>query len=259
MLKYTDNTCVIAYETRGNPEGQAVLWAHGWGQSHGAFLPLAQSFGSSGFHTLVDFPGFGLSPLPDGPWGTEEYADALARFLKSTIKKPVVLVGHSFGCRVGLRLAAKYPDLVAGLFLIAAAGLKPKRSVFKTVYLATRIFIFKALKKLVPFGLSQEKLYTMFGSADYRNAGGLRPIFVKVVNEDLSDTARAVKCPVVLVYGARDTETPIDIGQRFHAFIKNSELIALENLDHYSVLGEGRHQVAPLLKRFLEKCGNGHV
>jgi hypothetical protein len=37
---------------------------------------------------------------------------------------------------------------------------------------------------------------------------------VKTVNENLSEVAATITCPVVLFYGTDDTETPPDIGQR---------------------------------------------
>src|SRR5258707_1267413 len=58
-----------------------LIWAHGWGHTHQALLPLAQAMRSAADSWLVDLPGFGASPLPPGPWGTENYADAMAEWL----------------------------------------------------------------------------------------------------------------------------------------------------------------------------------
>lgn len=267
VQRYTDPNADTKYEIayisagRANSEGRYphIVWAHGWGQSHAAFLPLMQPFETQAAHTLLDLPGFGASPVPGTVWGTADYADAAASFIRAVIGGPVIWVGHSFGCRVGLQLAARHPDLVQGLFLIAAAGLKPKRPIFKTAYIKARIFLFKTLKRLIPLGLNEQALYRFFGSPDYRNASALRPIFVKVVNEDLTDTARCVSCPTTLIYGTLDTETPLEIGQRLNRLIQGSELVALDGLDHYSILGEGRHRVAPAFKSFLEKLGQIHA
>lgn len=254
MQKFRHSTVEIAYETLGPPEGKPVIWAHGWGQSHAAFLPLAASLEKSARHVLIDFPGFGQSPAPLEIWGTEAYADAMARFIKSLGNQPVLWIGHSFGCRVGLRLAAQYPELTSGLFLIAAAGLKRYRPWHgKYWYLKARMYLYKFLNKLIPLRLvDQQWLYSKFGSADYRNAGAMRGIFVKTVNEDLTATARAVQCPVQLAYGSMDTETPPAMGKRFEKLIGQAELIILNGLDHYTILGEGRHQVAAALKKFME-------
>jgi pimeloyl-ACP methyl ester carboxylesterase len=257
LRHYSDQNTQIAYKVLGQEKGPVTVWAHGWGQDHSSFLPFAQSLEKQGHHILVDFPGFGKSPPPAGIWGTEQYADAMANFIRQGTIGPVIWVGHSFGCRVGVRLAAKYPELVAGLFLIAAAGIPRKRSLHKKLYLKARIALFKFMKKLIPYGLNEDKLYKIFGSSDYRNAGPLRQLFVKVVNEDLGNLAIKIKCPVVLAYGTMDTETPLEIGQRYHRLIKGSEMLRFEGLDHYTILTSGRHQVAPYLKRFIK--ANGHV
>ncbi len=241
----------IAFETLGETSGKTpVLWAHGWGQSRKAFLPLAQSFAQNR-NILVDLPGFGDTPPPPENWGTAEYADALAVFIQEQTDKPVWWIGHSFGCRVGIQIAGRHPDLVRGLFLISAAGLQRKRPPHKKLYLKARIALYKFLKKMIPFGVSEDWLKTKFGSADYRNASTLRGVFVKVVNEDLSAQATQIRCPVMLVYGENDTETPPEMGTRLKNLIPGAELIVLPEQDHYTVLAQGRHQVAPLLKKFI--------
>ena len=230
------------------------VWAHGWGQNHEAFLPLMKSFESRGAHHLIDFPGFGQSTEPKEAWGTEDYADDIANWLRENYLGSVIWIGHSFGCRVGLQLATRHPDLVDGLFLIAAAGLKRQRSSAENLRIKIRTSLYKFCKKLIPFGLSQEWLIHKFGASDYKNATGImRQIFVRVVNEDLSQIAKDVQCPVTLIYGEEDTETPPEIGARFERMISDSKLYTLTGQDHYSVLLDGRHQVAHYLSQFLER------
>lgn len=240
------------YQKLGSTDGPLVLWGHGWGQSHACFLPLAGSLEKSARHILIDFPGFGKSSLPPEDWGTENYADVIASWIKKEKLGPAIWVGHSFGGRVGIQLAAKYPELVKGAFLISAAGLKPQRPLHKKLYFKVRVALFKTLKKLIPLGLNENWLRSKFGSADYRSAGPLRSIFIRVVNEDLSAQARKITCPVKLLYGTQDTETPPDIGERLTNLIKHSQMVHLEGQDHYSVLSNGRHQVAPHLKQFIK-------
>ena len=80
----------------------------------------------------------------------------------------------------------------------------------------------------------------------------MRPIFTRVVGEDLSEQAKAVQCATLLIYGTADTETPPEIGERFKTLIPNSELVLLSGFNHLSVLSEGRHQVALRIRKFLE-------
>ena len=229
------------------------VWAHGWGQNRAALKPLAQSLFTTGTHDFVDFPGFGNSPKPDTAWTTADYADFMARWLAhNATGRPVVWIGHSFGCRVGIQLAARHPGLIDRMMLVAGAGLPRHRSSLEQAKLKGRIYSYKALKRLAPLaGISQDQLRDRFGSADYKAAGAMRDILIKVVNEDLSDVAQKITCPVYLVYGSRDTETPPEIGERLARLIPASELAILDGLDHYSVLGDGRHQVAKRLKTLL--------
>jgi pimeloyl-ACP methyl ester carboxylesterase len=229
-----------------------MFWGHGWGHSLENLLPLAQSLENSGHHWVIDFPGFGKSPPPPGDWGTAEYADALAEFIKSKTDQKIIWIGHSFGCRVGLQLAARHPELIDGLFLIAAAGLPRIKNPIKKLYFKGRIRLYKLLKKLIPFGLPEQWLLKTFASRDYLNSGPLRTILIKTVNENLSDIAAQVRCPVTFIYGSNDTETPPNIGERFCKIIPNAELIVLDGYDHYTILTEARHQVAHRLHSFIK-------
>ncbi len=246
----------IGAQNKPGSNKHVIIWAHGWGQSGEAFTPLATALKHLGHHILLDLPGFGDTSPPPAHWGTADYADFAATFIKEhTSGAPVIWIGHSFGCRVGLQLAARHPKLVSALCIIAGAGLKRKRPLYKRLEHKIRVLTFKALKKLIPLGLvNEENLRKRFGSSDYASAGAaLRSIFVRVVNEDLSTQALQVNCPTLLIYGTKDSETPPEIGERLHTMIKNSEMVHLEGQDHYSVLNTGRHQVAGLLKRFIEK------
>ena len=215
-------------------------------------MHLAQSLERHGHHNLLDFPGFGLSPKPNANWGTEDYADAIAAHLRSQNSPPIIWVGHSFGGRVGLQLAARHPDLIKALVLIAGAGLKRKRSFIQNIKIKTRVGFYKFLKKLIPLGLSQSWLQGKFGSRDYQNAGAMRDIFLKVIQEDLSPIASTVTCPTLLIYGQGDTETPPEFGERYARILKNAELHILDGQDHYTVLSSGRHRVAALMDQFIQ-------
>ena len=230
-----------------------LVWAHGWGHTHAALLPLAESMRRAGQSVLVDFPGFGESPLPPTAWGTADYADAVAEWLGGLAPARCIWIGHSFGSRVGLRLAARHPEAVAGLFLVAAAGLPRQRSAMARARLNARRWSFRLMRSLTPEGPARDRLRDRFGSADYRQAGALRPILIKTVGEDLSESARAVRCPAVLVYGDQDRETPPELGVRFKNLIPESQLYVLRGFDHWNVLTEGRHQLLQRLGEFVER------
>ncbi|MGE5268058.1 MAG: alpha/beta fold hydrolase [Thiohalocapsa sp.] len=165
-----------------------------------------------------------------------------------------IWVAHSFGCRVGLQLAGRHPEALSGLFLVAAPGLPPQRSLPARTRLLARRWAFRLARQLVSEGPARERLRDRFGSADYREASPLmRQVLVKAVNEDLSAPARAIRVPVVLIYGDQDRDTPPDIGMRLERLIPNARLVILRGFGHLDILTDGHHQLVQRLGEFLEQ------
>lgn len=232
-----------------------LIWLHGWGQTHKSLLPLAGLFKRSFKNTLYDLPGFGASKMLKAGAGTEDYAKVLIRELEKNSDRPVVLVGHSFGCRVAIRLAAARPGLVRGMVLIAAAGLPRRRSFgfrVKGFFLKILGKSAGATDKLFKTSL-KPKYRRRFGSRDYREAGELLPTFIKTVNEDLTETAHKVACPVILLFGSNDLETPPALGLRFRTLIHHADLKILKGFDHLGILTAGQHQCQHHMVKFLQE------
>lgn len=188
--------------------------------------------------------------------GTADYAAHLGAVLEGPDGKDDaarVIVGHSFGCRVAIRFACRWPDRVDALVLIAAAGLKRKRS----LRFRLRAMLLRWLGKFygvidAVFRTDTKAAYReKFGSTDYKNAGELRATFVTTINEDLSELAGQLRCPVLLIYGSDDSETPVELGERYERLIPNATLKVLDHFAHLDILGAGRQQMATLIRRFL--------
>jgi len=199
-------------ETWGNGP-PAVLALHGWRRSHADFA-AALGPGSPGDPppTMApDLPGFGATPEPPGPWGSPDYADAVAALLRSADGPdgPVVVVGHSLGGRIAVRLAAAHPDLVGALVLTGAplvrvGGRRRPPVAYRLARAMHRVH-------LVGEG-RMEKARRRHGSADYRAAEGvMRDVLVRLVNETYDDALGVLadrRCPVELVWGDDDAEAP---------------------------------------------------
>jgi pimeloyl-ACP methyl ester carboxylesterase len=93
-----------------------------------------------------------------------------------------------------------------------------------------------------------------FGSADYRAAGALRPVFVRVVNEDLTESAQAATCRALLVWGDDDRETPLWLAYRYQQLLggaPRATLVVLPHKDHHLYAGTGAHLCAFAIRRWL--------
>lgn len=257
VQKFISHNATFAYTTGGKEDDTSlpvIVWAHGWGLSHKNFKPLISSLEQHAKHIALDFPGFGEAPEPPEEWDTSQHADAIAAWMKETNMPPVIWVGHSYGCRIGTQLAARHSECVRGMVYIAGAGLKKHRPLCHRLYLYLRVHLFKILRHLVPEGSLKQKIIKFFGSADYNHTSGvMRKLFVRVVNEDLVEEAKQITCPVALIYGTEDTETPPSIGKKYDRLIENSQLHLLNGQDHYSVLQSGRHQVIKIISEFLKE------
>lgn len=219
-------------------EGQAVVLLHGWGQNM-QMMQAIQNHLAKDFKVFnLDFPGFGQSSMPLTAWGVFDYAEFIHELLKANHVENPILIGHSFGCRVAICYASKYP--VKKMVLTGAAGLRSTPT--RAQELKSKSY--KIGKKLVQMTGSktlEESLKNHFGSEDYKNTSGiLREIFVKVVNEDLIDYLDKFDCPVLLVWGDKDEATPLWMGKVMEEKMKNAGLAIFEGDDHYAYF----HQAA---------------
>jgi pimeloyl-ACP methyl ester carboxylesterase len=244
--------------------GPTLVLLHGWGRSLETVRQLGELLAQGCRVVLVDLPGFGRSPLPfpasndGGGWGTLEYSERVKQFLDQAGITECILLGHSFGGRLSVRLAATYPDLVKGLILVGSAGLKPKRPLKDEI----RVRWIRALTKTAKAidGMTGTRLFAhflapRFGSRDYAAAGDLRKSLVKTVNEDLSEQASTIKAPTLLLWGANDCETPVDIAHGYHQLITDSQLHIFPNKGHEPFADVGSHLLTQYITQFLSSRG----
>lgn len=233
---------------RADPE---ILALHGWGRTHRDFDTVLAGLDA----VALDLPGFGSSPEPPEVWGAEAYAEAVVEVARSFARPPVV-VGHSFGGRVAVSLAAKHPSEVRSLVLIGvplvrAPGRAPARSPrgYRLVKWAHRMGIVSESRL--------EAARQRHGSADYRAADGrMRDILVKVVNESYENQLDQLAVPVHLLWGSEDTAAPPAIAQealrRMEAHGVAVDLELLEGVGHH-VMAEAPDRVRARLVSALER------
>lgn len=205
----------------------AVLALHGWARSSEDFVATLDGFDG----VALDLPGFGATPPPPEPWGAAGYAAAVAEVLPE-LDRPVIVVGHSFGGRVAVHLAASHPEAVAGLVLTGAPLVRRPGASARKPALAYRVG--RALHRKGLFSDERmDALRRRYGSRDYLAATGvMRGVHVTVVNETYEDQLRAVTCPVELVWGDDDTEVPVAVAEAARALLASATLTTVPGAGH---------------------------
>ena len=222
-------------------EGTDIVLLHGWGQNIEMMKPLADAL--PGYrYTILDFPGFGESEEPKSDWNTTDYTEFLEHFLKQVNVKNPIVIGHSFGGRVAICYASR--NEVSKVVLFGAPCVRSERKSLKES-------ILKTAKKIPGMDKIGEFAKKYIGSTDYRNATPvMRKTLVNVINQDLSEEAKKIKAPTLLIWGSLDTEAPIEDAKKLEALLEDGALITLEGCAHYAYL-EALQQVVNILKNFI--------
>lgn len=196
---------------------------HGWGGNHESMLCVAKRL--KGVRCIIpDLIGFGNSPHPDCALKVDDYVEAVIDMLNKENVKRACFVCHSFGARIGIKIAAQYSERVSGLVLTGAAGVKPRR---KPIYYI-KVFSYKVKKR---FGIPTKNA----GSPDYRAlSDSMKGTFINVVNEDLTPYLNRISTDALIVQGERDTETPMYMAEIMNKRIPSSSLIVLKGVGHFA-------------------------
>jgi len=240
----------ISYLCEG--QGKPFVIFHGWGCNKEMFQFMIDTYCDRYKVYCFDLPGFGESKEPEHPFNTEDYCDRMLQvFNRLQIHKPVVM-GHSFGGRILIKMAGKVD--FEKMILTGSAGVVNPRPLSYYV----KIYTYKALKRLYSISFINKmfpellsKKQASAGSEDYRNASAMmRQVLSIVVNEDLRDEFTNVKVPSLLIWGEDDTATPLRDGQLMEKTFKDAGLVVFEGGTHYAFL-EQRNRFITVLNAFV--------
>lgn len=233
------NSIKINYKQYG--EGEDIVLLHGWGQNIQMMDPLGNYLKANHKITIVDLPGFGLSEEPKSSYSVSDYVLTLHDLFNELKINNPILIGHSFGGRLSIVYASKYKVKKVVLF-----GSPCVRHIYKS----KKQSFFKAMKKIKIFNPILNILKKHLGSEDYKKASPrMREVLVKTVNEDLSEYAKKIKCPCLLIWGDKDSAVPVTEAKELDALLVDSALIILPGT-HYCYL-ENLHQVIDILNNFI--------
>jgi pimeloyl-ACP methyl ester carboxylesterase len=242
---------LISYNETAGEGGSAktLLFLHGWRSDREVWAKIVSQLSAVSCQLIaMDLPGFGQSQVPSRPMAVGDYANIVAEFIKKLELKNVVIVGHSFGGRVGIKLSSVYPELISKLVLVDSAGF-PMPAGKKSLMRIVAKIVKPIFRPRMMQGL-RKKIYRQIGAEDYLATPELQKTFVSITSEDLSADLKKIQAPTLIINGENDKDTPVEFGQRMNFLIPNSKLQILKNAGHFSFLDQPGEFVA-MLKSFI--------
>ncbi len=238
-------------------ERETVLFLHGWNAPFEIYSPLLSYLKGKGFGIAAfDMPGVGKTGEPASPLTLDDYVSFTEEFCKITGLDKALIVCHSNGARIALRMLSdkSCPLSCEKAVFISAAGVRPP----KTAKQKLSAGLYKCLRVLgtgkltAPlFSELYERVRDKRSSADYKAASPvMKKTMSNLLSRDLCDLMPSVSADVLLVFGDRDTATPVSHGEKMNSLIKNSGLAVIQNSGHYPFVDNPR-QFYAVLDAFL--------
>lgn len=210
----------------------SIIFLHGWRSSSSAWGPTLRFFKDAGFSFyLIDLPGFGGSDTPARPFSIDDYAALVEAFIERLGLLSVILIGHSFGGRIGIKISSRKGNKIDKLVLVDAAGIRRKKGTSWKKIVAK---IVKPIFTLFPLESLRRRIYVRLGAEDYLATPELKQTFVNIIEENLEPLLPRITCPTLIIWGERDNETPLSMAYTMEREISNSELVVFEGVGHMS-------------------------
>ena len=235
---YNKDNLTIYYEKYGNGKDN-ILILPGWGHTRNTFIYLINYLKNNYTIYIVDYPGFGNSPIPNKTLIINDYTSLINNFIKEKEISNPTIIAHSFGGRITSLLLTKYNLNINRLILIDVAGIKHHKKL--NIYLKEKIYkLLKKISYLLPRKKQEkyrQKLLSIFASQDYKSIPPImQKSFQNIIKVDLKKYYQKITQKTLILWGEKDKDTPLKDAYFLKKHLKNSELITYKNSTHYSYL-----------------------
>ncbi len=253
----------ICYDLSGS--GEPVILIHGLGVGRTVWNRLAEDASKLFTVYSVDLPGFGCSDAPDLPYGVPFYVEFLLKFMDEANINRATIVGSSMGGRVAALFAAKYPERISKLVLIAPGGLTPSHSRLSDASWLMDANFWLMSKNRALYRKSFEDSFadteqipewlvdqgwSMMKNPAYRRAFLRNAQYLSRPDPAFKDALGLIKAETLIIWGTEDHVIPSSDAKKFADLIKHSEVRILEKCGHM-VLLECGNQCNDLILSFI--------
>ena len=262
----------LAYRSAGDSNGneRVALLVHGYPESSHMWHGVLGVLADAGWRALApDLPGYGDSEPESGEGaGTwERHVQALERFARELELGPVALVTHDWGVMIGLRWACDHPGAVNALAISDGAFRADRRwhdlaNVMRTPGDGEQLIQsftregFQGAMVALSSGMSEatiDEYWKCFADED-RRCGHLELYrsgdFEKLVPYE--GRLAALGLPALILWGKDDRFAGVEMAERFHEELPDSELVLFENAGHF-VWDDQPERATAALVDFLQR------
>ncbi|MBP6003329.1 MAG: alpha/beta hydrolase [Pyrinomonadaceae bacterium] len=238
----------VHYQEKGT--GTPLVLIHGYASSTFTWKDMIEPLSRKYRVIAIDLKGFGFTDKPDGDYSRRAQAMIVGHLLEQLNIEKAWICGNSMGGETAINLALQFPNRVAGLVLIDAAGLNvPGTATLVPAYLRNPLLnralsaIALTSDKLVREGLIKSYFDdTKIGddrvAAYYRpltsRGGQLAALRARTQFGEFPIEAELgeIDVPTLLIWGRQDELIPVEAGTRMNSAIKNSKLEIIEECGH---------------------------
>ncbi len=204
-----------------NPNSKnIILFIHGSPGNFAAYSDYLQDKDLQEKATLisVDRLGFGESGIDQFEINLQIHAKAIAEIIQTEKHKNIIVVGHSYGGPVAVRLAIDYPNQINGLILLAAS-VSPE--------LETR----RWYNEVASWWVTRLFLPQMWDNSNQE----ILPLKKELL--EMAPHWQDIKVPVVAIHGKDDGPVPVENTLYIKEQLTNTdpEIILLKNQGHFII------------------------
>ncbi|SHL85929.1 alpha/beta fold hydrolase [Phytopseudomonas punonensis] len=262
----TVNDLDISYYEGGPQGAETVLLVHGFGADKSTWLWFAREL-TERYHVIaVDLPGFGASGRPHGSYDVGTQAERLAAFVDALGIRRMHLAGHSMGGHIAALYAARYPEQITSLALIANAGVDaPRRSPFfqrleqhgdnpllvdsEPQFDELLDWLFVAPPQL------PERLHQYLAQRAVADSAHQREIFEHLQQRylPLEPELPRITTPTLLLWGDQDRILDVSSIETMKPLLKDVSVVIIKGCGHAPILERPQESAADYLK-FIDQA-----
>lgn len=214
----------------------SILILHGWWWSSDSWVEVWNMLFEKWYDVIMlDLPGFWWTIL-EKVFTLDDYAKVVEDFIEILKLKDFILLWHSNGWAISIRLLNRWNIKPKKLILNNSAWIRQKPSLsFKRISLKYLSLPFKVFKFIPGYNALRRLFYRAIWAHDYINSEHnqfLNGTFKNMINTDLKNELLNIKIKTLIIWWENDAYTPVLDWYLMKKKIKGSKLVVLDNERH---------------------------